>query len=265
MEEKKEVVSDEFIDAAQFSKKLAGSGISEEIVKKVNEIAANIKYVRNKDGKLETVKEGEEEKPEEKKGDEAPAEKPDEKPEEKKETKDAEKVDKRKLIDQIGGILKGKVDDEIIRTILKKAEEVAYSDSEKSADDEEAKEKPDEKEGEKKASDEEEKGKEDKEDKQAEDKAVMRRLLSEISKRDALATRLSSIIGDFEHSEMTVADVADYGVKHLKLNVQKGMEVAAIEGYLAGMDSAPAQVKFNSSTDRVDSGKDEGIINYLNK
>ena len=40
------------------------------------------------------------------------------------------KVDKRKLIDEIGGILKGKVDDELIRTIIGKAEEIAYEESE---------------------------------------------------------------------------------------------------------------------------------------
>lgn len=47
-----------------------------------------------------------------------------------------EKVDKRKLIDEIGGILKGKVDDEVIRTIIGKAEKLSYNDSEKSADNE---------------------------------------------------------------------------------------------------------------------------------
>lgn len=41
-----------------------------------------------------------------------------------------EKVDKRKLIDEVGGILKGKVDDEIIRTIIGKLEKVAYDKSE---------------------------------------------------------------------------------------------------------------------------------------
>lgn len=51
---------------------------------------------------------------------------------------DNEGVDKRKLIDEMGGILKGKVDDEVIRTILKKAEELSYNDSERSADNEEA-------------------------------------------------------------------------------------------------------------------------------
>ena len=41
-----------------------------------------------------------------------------------------ENVDKRKLIDEVGGILKGKVDDEVIRTIIGKLEKVAYDKSE---------------------------------------------------------------------------------------------------------------------------------------
>ena len=48
---------------------------------------------------------------------------------EKKEVEN-EKVDKRKLIDEVGGILKGKVDDEVIRTIIGKLEKVAYDKSE---------------------------------------------------------------------------------------------------------------------------------------
>lgn len=47
-----------------------------------------------------------------------------------------EKVDKRKLIDEVGGILKGKVDDELIRTIIGKMEKMSYDDSERSADNE---------------------------------------------------------------------------------------------------------------------------------
>lgn len=52
-------------------------------------------------------------------------------PEEKKteEAKD-ESVDKRKLIDEIGGILKGKIDEELLRTVLAKAEKAAYNASE---------------------------------------------------------------------------------------------------------------------------------------
>lgn len=58
---------------------------------------------------------------------------------EKKECAD-EKVDKRKLIDEIGGILKDKIDEELWRTVIGKVEKVAYNDSEKSANDEEEKE-----------------------------------------------------------------------------------------------------------------------------
>ena len=49
---------------------------------------------------------------------------------EKKEDVKNEDIDKRKLIDEIGGILKGKVDDEIIRTVIKKCEEIGYDKSE---------------------------------------------------------------------------------------------------------------------------------------
>lgn len=45
-----------------------------------------------------------------------------------------ESVDKRALIDEIGGILKDKVDDETIRTVMEKAEKLAYNDSETSSD-----------------------------------------------------------------------------------------------------------------------------------
>lgn len=41
-----------------------------------------------------------------------------------------EDVDKRKLIDEVGGILKGKVDEEVWRTIIGKIEKIAYHKSE---------------------------------------------------------------------------------------------------------------------------------------
>lgn len=57
-----------------------------------------------------------------------------------------ENEDKRKLIDEIGGILKGKVDDEIIRTVMKKAEELAYEKSEAGTADNKCKNEDEEKE-----------------------------------------------------------------------------------------------------------------------
>ena len=58
----------------------------------------------------------------------------------------AKNEDKRKLIDEVGGILKGKVDDEIIKTIMKKMEEASYEPSEdKKADNEADEEEKEEK------------------------------------------------------------------------------------------------------------------------
>lgn len=55
----------------------------------------------------------------------------DEKEKEKQDPKASnEDVDKRKLIDEVGGILKGKVDEEVWRTIIGKIEKVAYDKSE---------------------------------------------------------------------------------------------------------------------------------------
>lgn len=63
-----------------------------------------------------------------------------------KEKVDNKKVDKRKLIDEVGGILKGKVDDEIIRTVMKKMEEASYNGSEDDkADNEKEEDKKDDK------------------------------------------------------------------------------------------------------------------------
>ncbi len=60
-----------------------------------------------------------------------------------------EDVDKRKLIDEVGGILKGKVEEEVWRTIIGKIEKVAYDKSEAgTADNSKAKNKDQEKEDE---------------------------------------------------------------------------------------------------------------------
>ena len=65
--------------------------------------------------------------------------------------KEVENEDKRKIIDEVGGILKGKVDEEVWRTVIGKLEKLSYEPSEddkadncgkkaKNADDEEKEE-----------------------------------------------------------------------------------------------------------------------------
>ena len=82
--------------------------------------------------------------------------------------------DKRKLIDEIGGILKDKVDDEIIRTVIKKAEELSYEPSEDDKADNKCKNKEDEdkKETENKCKNEEDKKEKEKVEDEDEDEDV---------------------------------------------------------------------------------------------
>ena len=62
----------------------------------------------------------------------------------------------------------------------------------------------------------------------------MKNVLKEISRRDALADKLSRHVGAFDHKEKTVAEVARYGVKKLGLQCKRGHEESALAGYLAG-------------------------------
>jgi hypothetical protein len=89
-----------------------------------------------------------------------------------------ENEDKRKLIDEVGGILKGKVDEEVWRTVIGKLEKVAYEPSEtdkadnkcKNEDDEDEEEKEEKFEEEKEIAENKKAKNEDKEEKE-EDKA----------------------------------------------------------------------------------------------
>lgn len=78
-----------------------------------------------------------------------------------------EKIDKRELIEEVGGMLKGKVDDEIIKTIIKKMEEASYDESEAgSADNKKVKNESEEEKEDKKAENKKVKNEESEDDKE---------------------------------------------------------------------------------------------------
>lgn len=60
----------------------------------------------------------------------------------------------------------------------------------------------------------------------------MKALLSEVSKRDALASKLVPHIGVFDHSDKTLDEVASYGVEKLKITCPKGHEQTALDAFL---------------------------------
>lgn len=119
----------------------------------------------------------------------------------------AESVDKRALIDEIGGILKDKgLDEEIIRTVIGKAEKIAYDGSEASESDNELPDddKPAEKfEGEDDDKDVENACKSKNEDEECEEKRedVATKVANAMAKRDAGLRRAynaaSEIMGEF--------------------------------------------------------------------
>lgn len=55
---------------------------------------------------------------------------------------------------------------------------------------------------------------------------------------DRLYSQLSAHTGTFDHAELSLAELARYGVKKLGLFAGKGQEVAVLTGYLAGMDAS---------------------------
>lgn len=169
-----------------------------------------------------------------------------------------EDVDKRALIDEIGGILKDKVDEELWRTIVGKIEELAYNDSEEGANDEEVKK--DEK---KKAADEE----------IIEDPAVveteetpagetevtvsngeaevtvsMDSMIKEIGQRDALVDAVRPLIGDnAKFKFMSTREVAKYACDKLDLKVSNGQEVSVLRGYIAGHKKSEVTYSLDSA------------------
>lgn len=80
--------------------------------------------------------------------------------------------------------------------------------------------------------------------------AQFKSFAKQFAERDTLARRLSQHVGTFDHSEMTVAEVAKYGIEKLGIKAPPGAEAAALEGYLqAKGDPARAAVAAAAAQD----------------
>lgn len=69
-------------------------------------------------------------------------------------------------------------------------------------------------------------------------KGGIKAVLGEVAKRDALAKQIAGQVGTFDHAEMTLDEVAAYGVEKLKLKAEKGQESAVLSGYLAAKEAS---------------------------
>lgn len=157
-----------------------------------------------------------------------------------------EDVDKRKLIDEIGGILNGKVDEELLRTVLKKAEEIAYNDStDATADDEENDDGPADPAENKKASLDE----------------MEKELLARMGRKTELVKRLTPIIGAFDSAAMTEKEVAAYACEKLGKKVAMDEAVNYLNGYLDAYKPASARVTLGAAPKSA--AQDEALVNFL--
>lgn len=150
------------------------------------------------------------------------------------------KVDKRKLIDEVGGILEGKVDDEIIRTVMKKMEEASYNKSESGeADDGEG-------EGEGKGN-----------DGCGMDAAEIRKeAIANVRKMDSFYKKILPFTGAFTYDSMeSLEEIAEEACKKLKLE-SNGNAYATVEGFIAA--KGKSQVHFTlDANEPKKAGKDE--------
>ncbi|MCP4122230.1 MAG: hypothetical protein GY751_10795 [Bacteroidetes bacterium] len=92
------------------------------------------------------------------------------------------------------------------------------------------------------------------------EKNGVKTLLKTISKRDTLADSLSKYIGTFDHSEMTLDEVAAYGAEKLELKCDKGSELATLNGFLHNRNPLADTHSFDSKT----SGQSmDGLDEYI--
>ena len=86
-------------------------------------------------------------------------------------------------------------------------------------------------------------------------------LAKKFAARDSLAKSLSVHVGTFDHAEMTMEEVAAYGVAKLGINAVKGQEVATLNGFLQAQPKSvsTATVSMDSAT------ADNFVTRHLNK
>lgn len=225
--DKRELIREVMAIAAKPNDDFAG-GEEEKIdtiTKKLEEIANNPSETGANDEDIEEEKKTEDEE-----------DKPCKDEDLKEEEKPTEDEDKRKLIDEIGGILKGKVDDEIWRTVIGKVEKLAYEPSETGSNDEDPK-------------------KEDEEKPVSMDAAI-----KYLARKDNLVNKLKPVIGEnAKFPSMTIKEITKYACD--KLDIRNSID--SLEGYLAAhKKSADVKVSLDNAS-FIGEKRSPVIENYL--
>lgn len=82
----------------------------------------------------------------------------------------------------------------------------------------------------------------------------LKRVTESLKRRDSLAKQIGAFVGTFDHSEMSEADVAAYGVKKLGITAPAGQEAAVLSGYLMAASKTSTGASVKTATAAMDSG-----------
>ena len=90
-------------------------------------------------------------------------------------------------------------------------------------------------------------------------------IVGQVARRDKLAKQVAEHVGTFDHSEMTEAEVATYGVKKLGIAAPSGQEASYLAGFLAAKGN-PATKPVAKTTHAMDSAPRAGsaVSRFLN-
>lgn len=92
-----------------------------------------------------------------------------------------------------------------------------------------------------------------------------KRVLGEINQRDQLARQLAPFVGVFDHSEMTLSEVAAYGAKKLSLKCEAGHERIALDGFLTNRKAPSQETAFALDTSGGDVTGVKDIADFFSK
>ena len=106
--------------------------------------------------------------------------------------------------------------------------------------------------------------KEDKKESAMDESVQFKAFAGQLKRREALAGALAKHVGTFDHSDMTEAEVAKYGVKKLGIKAPAGQELTALQSYMLGRgDPSKAVLVTTGAMDAAPS--DNFVTRYIQK
>lgn len=92
--------------------------------------------------------------------------------------------------------------------------------------------------------------------------SLTKKIMGEMRQRDKLAAQISGVVGSFDASEMTLAEVASYGVKKIDIQCEKGHEATALSAFFMGRGQPARQAGFGHDA-VVSQAQDQAVVSII--